>query len=93
MRSDRLIVDFSKSNSGCQHTNTSADQDMIHRNGRTLLRKWRMFSWNSTHSPRTQTKYPTYPVGTMWKLGGCRMRRPWICDPRMTGLSICNHTQ
>lgn len=23
-----------------------------------------MFSWNSTHSPRTQTKYPTYPLGT-----------------------------
>ena len=23
-----------------------------------------------THT-RTQTKYPTYPLGTMWKLGGC----------------------
>jgi hypothetical protein len=40
-----------------------------------FLRKWRKFSWNNTHSPRTQTKYPTYPVGTMWKLGGCQMRR------------------
>ncbi len=25
---------------------------------------------HSTHSPRTQTNYPTYPLGTMWKLGG-----------------------
>ena len=39
MRSDRLFVDFSKSNSGCQHTSQWVDQHMIHRNGRTLLRK------------------------------------------------------
>jgi hypothetical protein len=38
MRSYRLLVDFSKSNSGCQDTNTSTDKHMIHRNGRTLLR-------------------------------------------------------
>jgi hypothetical protein len=88
LRSGRLLVNFSKSNSGCHHTNTSVDQLMIHRNGRKILRKWRMFSWSSTHSSRTQTKSPTYPLGTMWKLGGCPMRRPWICDLRMTGLSI-----
>ena len=39
MRSDRLLVDFSKSNSGCQRTSQWVDQHMIHRNGRTLLRK------------------------------------------------------
>jgi hypothetical protein len=93
MRSGRFLVNFSKSNSGCQNTNTSVDQHLIHRNGRKFLRKWRMFSWSSTHSSRTQTKYPTYPLGTIWKLGGCPMRRTWICDLRMTVLSIFSHTQ
>ncbi len=63
---------------------------MIHRNGRTLLRKWRMFSWNSTHSPHTQTEYPSYPLGTMWKLCCCRIKRPWICDRRILRSSWSN---
>jgi hypothetical protein len=46
-------VEISKDDSGCQCTNRSADQHMIHRNGRKILRKWRMFSWNSTHSTDT----------------------------------------
>jgi hypothetical protein len=60
MRYGRLFVVISKTNSGCQCTNTSADQHKIHRNGTKFLTKWRMFLWNSTHSPRTQTNYPTY---------------------------------
>jgi hypothetical protein len=55
------------------------------------FRKWRMCSWSSTHTPRTQTNYPTYPLGTMWKLGDWSMTRPSICDLRRAGLSICNH--
>ncbi len=66
------------------------DQHMIHRNGRKLLRsrRWRMLSWNRTHSPQTQTNYPTYRAGTMWRLGGWPMSRPSICSLCMAGLSM-----
>ncbi len=39
MRYGRLLVVISKTNSGCQRTNTSADQHKIHRNGTKLLTK------------------------------------------------------
>jgi ABC-type Fe3+ transport system permease subunit len=48
MRSGRFLGDISEDNLGCQRTNSRVGQQMMYKNGRKLLRRWRIISWTCT---------------------------------------------